>query len=319
VFRSWDAPKAASYRRLNGISDQAGTAVTVQTMVFGNAGGESGSGVAFTRNPATGARELYFNFQFNAQGEDVVSGRQRLGDKDRLPLVLPAVWARLNDICRELERLFHDAQDFEFTVQSGALYLLQARRAKRTDWAALAIAVDMVGEGLLKPTEALGLLAGIDLDAVVRTSFAQPVPETLAIAQVAGMGVASGAVALDSDAVKRLSQAGSQAILVRSETITTDIEGMAMSAGILTASGGRTSHAAVVARQLGKVCLVACPNLRIDLDRRQCKIGDEVLKEGDLISLDGNTGAVHLGRLTALTERPEKALAAIAAWRAIAV
>ena len=153
VFRSWDAPKAASYRRLNGISDEGGTAVTVQTMVFGNAGGGSGSGVAFSRNPATGARELYFDFQFNAQGEDVVSGRQRLGDKDRLPLVLPVVWARLNDICRELEMLFHDAQDFEFTVQSGVLYLLQARRAKRTDWAALAIAVDMVGEGLLTPAD----------------------------------------------------------------------------------------------------------------------------------------------------------------------
>ena len=318
VFRSWDAPKAASYRRLNGISDEAGTAVTVQTMVFGNAGGGSGSGVAFTRNPATGARELYFDFQFNAQGEDVVSGRQRLGDKDRLPLVLPAVWARLNDICHELEMLFRDAQDFEFTVQGGVLYLLQARRAKRTDWAALAIAVDMVGEGLLTPNEALERLEGIDLDAVVSTSFAPPVPKTLAVAQVAGMGVASGAVALDPDAVKRLSKAGTPAILVRSETITTDIEGMALAAGILTASGGRTSHAAVVARQLGKVCLVACPDLKIDLDRRQCEIGETVLNEGDLLSLDGNTGAVHLGRLTPVIERPEKALAAIAAWRAVA-
>jgi pyruvate,orthophosphate dikinase len=319
VFRSWDAPKAASYRRLNGISDEAGTAVTVQTMVFGNAGGGSGSGVAFTRNPATGARELYFDFQFNAQGEDVVSGRQQLGDKDRLALVLPTVWARLNDICHELETLFHEAQDFEFTVQSGVLYLLQARRAKRTDWAAVAIAVDMVGEGLLTPNEALERLEGIDLDAVVSTSFAPPVPKTLAVAQVAGMGVASGAVALDPDAVMRLSQAGTPAILVRSETITTDIEGMALAAGILTASGGRTSHAAVVARQLGKVCLVACPGLKIDLDRRQCKIGDSVLNEGDLLSLDGNTGAVHLGRLTRLIERPERALAAIAAWRRPAV
>ena len=149
VFRSWDAPKAASYRRLNGISDEAGTAVTVQTMVFGNAGGMSGAGVAFTRNPATGARELYFDFQFNAQGEDVVAGRQKLLDNDRLRLVLPAVWARLNEICHELEMLFGDAQDFEFTVQSGVLFLLQTRRAKRTDWAALAIAVDMVEEGLL--------------------------------------------------------------------------------------------------------------------------------------------------------------------------
>jgi pyruvate,orthophosphate dikinase len=241
-----------------------------------------------------------------------------LGDKDRLPLVLPAVWTRLNEICRELEKLFHDAQDFEFTVQSGVLYLLQTRRAKRTDWAALAIAVDMVQEALLPPNEALASLQGIDLNTVVRTSFAPPVPEMLVAAQVAGIGVVSGAIALDSDAVKRLSQAGSTAILVRSETLTTDIDGMALSAGILTASGGRTSHAAVVARQLGKVCLVACPNLSIDLDRRQCKIGDALLNEGDLLSLDGNTGAVYPGRLTPLIERPEKALAAIAAWRAMA-
>jgi pyruvate,orthophosphate dikinase len=318
VFRSWDAPKATSYRRLNGISDQAGTAVTVQTMVFGNAGGSSGSGVAFTRNPATGARELYFDFQFNGQGEDVVAGRQQLGDKDRLPLLLPAVWTRLNGICHELEMLFHDAQDFEFTVQSGVLYLLQARRAKRTAWAALAIAVDMVEEGLLTPAEALARVEGILLDSVVSTSFAPPVPKTLAVAVAAGMGVASGAVALDPDAVKRLSQAGTPAILVRSETTTADIEGMALAAGILTGSGGRTSHAAVVARQLGKVCLVACPSLEIDLDGRQCKIGDTVVKECEFLSLEGNTGAVYLGRLTPLTQRPERALAAIAAWRSAA-
>jgi pyruvate,orthophosphate dikinase len=148
VFRSWDAPKAASYRRLNGISDEGGTAVAVQTMVFGNAGGASGSGVGFTRNPATGAKAFYYDFQFDGQGEDVVAGRQKLRDNDRLPITLPAIWARLNGICHELETLFGDAQDFEFTVQSGTLFLLQTRRAKRTDWAALTIAVDMVEEGL---------------------------------------------------------------------------------------------------------------------------------------------------------------------------
>jgi pyruvate, orthophosphate dikinase len=156
VFRSWDAPKAASYRRLNGISDDPGTAVTVQSMVFGNAGGYSGSGVGFSRNPATGVRELYFDFRFNGQGEDVVAGRQKLQDNDRLRAVLPVVWTRLNDIGHALEGLFGDTQDFEFTVQSGTLYLLQARRAKRTDWAALTIVVDMVTEGLLTPAEGLG-------------------------------------------------------------------------------------------------------------------------------------------------------------------
>ncbi len=196
--------------------------------------------------------ELYFDFQFNGQGEDVVAGRQKMHDNDRLRLVLPAVWAKLNDIRHALEVLFGDAQDFEFTVQSGVLYLLQSRRAKRTNWAAVTIAVDMVNEGLLTPAQGLALLHGIDLANVARTSFVPPVPPTLAVAQVASMGVASGAIALDPEAVRRTAASGTPAILVRRETVTSDIEGMALAAGILTASGGRTSHAAVVARQLEK-------------------------------------------------------------------
>ena len=211
--------------------------------------------------------------------------------------------------------LFGDAQDFEFTVQSGVLFLLQSRRAKRTDWAALAIAVDMVEEGTLTPAEGLARLDGIDLSAVVRTTFEQPVPATLAVAQVASMGVASGVIALDPETVKRLAASETPAILVRRDTATSDIEGMALAAGILTASGGRTSHAAVVARQLGKVCLVACPGLEIDLNRRQCRIGGTLLNEGDFLSLDGNTGAIHAGRLALVTERPERALAVVAGWR----
>lgn len=317
VFRSWDAPKAASYRRLKDISDEGGTAVTVQTMVYGNAGGASGAGVGFTRNPATGAKTFYYDFQFDGQGEDVVAGRQKLHDNDRLPIALPAIWVRLNGICHELEALFRDVQDFEFTVQSGALFLLQTRRAKRTDWAALTIAVDMVEEGLLTPAEALKHIGTIDLDSVVRTRFADPLPASLATALAAGVGVAVGVIALDPDAVKRLSAAG-PTILVRHDTATTDIEGMALAAGILTASGGRTSHAAVVARQLGKVCLVGCAGLAIDLARRQCRIGGTLFNEGDFISLDGNAGAVYAGRLAPLTERPDKALAAMASWRASA-
>ena len=315
VFRSWDAEKAVSYRRLNGISDEAGTAVTVQTMVYGNAGGHSGAGVGFTRNPATGAKELYFDFQFNGQGEDVVAGRHQMHDNSRLRTVLPTVWARLNDVAHELEALFGDMQDFEFTVQSGELFLLQTRRAKRTDWAALAIAVDLVEEGMLKPADALSRLAGIDVDNVVRTCFPAPLPEPLAIAQVAGIGVASGVIALDPDAVKQLAKTGVDVILVRRETVTTDIEGMALAAGILTATGGRTSHAAVVARQLGKVCLVACPDLDIDLQHRRCRIGTAVLNEGDFLSLDGNTGAVYPGHFSPIGERPDHALAVVAAWR----
>jgi pyruvate,orthophosphate dikinase len=289
--------------------------VTVQTMVYGNAGGTSGAGVGFTRNPATGARELYFDFQFNAQGEDVVAGRHVLRDNARLATVLPAVWARLNEICHALEALCRDAQDFEFTVQSGTLFLLQTRRAKRTAWAALAIVVAMVAEGLLAPAEALAQLADIELDTVVRTRFAPPEPATLAVAEVAGMGVATGAIALDSGAAKRMAAAGTPTILVRRDTVTTDIDGMALAAGILTASGGRTSHAAVVARQLGKVCLVACPGLEIDIGRRQCRIGATLLHEGDLLSLDGNSGAVYAGPVARLTERPDEALAIVAGWR----
>jgi pyruvate,orthophosphate dikinase len=318
VFRSWDAPKAVSYRRMNGIGDDAGTAVTIQTMVFGNAGGASGAGVGFTRDPATGAHEFYFDFQFNGQGEDVVAGRQKLRDNDRLRLSLPVIWARLNETCHTLEQLFGDAQDFEFTVQAGTLFLLQARRAKRTDWAALAIAADMVAEHLMTPAQGLAALDGINLDAVVRTTFAPPVPTPLAMATVASIGVVSGAVALDTEAVRRLTAAGTPSILVRRDTVTSDIEGMALAAGILTASGGRTSHAAVVARQLGKVCLVACPGLEIEVDQRLCRIGGTVVTEGDFLSLDGNSGAVLAGRLNAVSERPEQALAAAAGWRAAA-
>lgn len=315
VFRSWDAPKAASYRQLNHISDTSGTAVTVQTMVYGNAGSTSGAGVGFTRNPATGAREFYFDFQFNAQGEDVVAGRHTMRDNERLALVLPAIWEQLQATCRTLENLFHDAQDFEFTVQAGVLYLLQTRRAKRTDWAALAIAADMVAEGVLTPQAALRQLDGIALDAINRTSFAAPVPQALAQAQVASLGVASGVLALDSAAVKRFCAAGAHPILVRWDTNTSDIDGMALAAGILTGSGGRTSHAAVVARHMGKVCLVACPGLVIELAQRQCRIGDHLFHEGDVLSLDGNSGDVYPGALTPVIERPAHALAAVAAWR----
>ena len=172
VFRSWDAPKAATYRRLNGIEDSSGLAVTVQTMVFGNGGGASGAGVGFTRNPATGERELYVDFQFNAQGEDVVAGRRALTDHERLCQRLPAVWEQLEQAAHRLETLFGDAQDFEFTLQDNQLHLLQTRDAKRTPWAAVRMAVDLVAEGVTTPQNALERLHGVDLAAVSRTRFA---------------------------------------------------------------------------------------------------------------------------------------------------
>jgi pyruvate,orthophosphate dikinase len=318
VFRSWDAPKAQSFRALKGIPGDFGTAVTVQTMVYGNAGGKSGAGVGFTRNPATGDREFYYDFQFNGQGEDVVAGRQLLSDNARLRETLPEIWGQLEQSRHELEILFGDAQDFEFTVQSGTLFFLQSRHAKRTPWAAVRIAVDMVEEGLCQPAEALARLAEIDLARVARTRFAPPLPSPLAIAQVAGIGVACGAIALDAAAAKRMAAAGKPVILVRQETSTADIEGLAVAEGVLTATGGRTSHAAVVARQLAKVCLVSCPGLVADVEGRSVRIGGRMLAEGDFLAIDGNDGAIYPGRLTVVTERPERELAVIQTWRAAA-
>ncbi len=318
VFRSWDAPKAMVYRRLNRLSDDAGTAVTVQAMVFGNAGGTSGAGVGFTRDPATGAPAAYLDFCFNGQGEDVVAGRHTISDRDRFARLLPGAHAALDAAGGTLERLFQDMQDFEFTVQEGRLYLLQTRRGQRTPAAALRIAVDMVAEGLIAPEQGLQRLADVDLAAVAHTTFAAPLPEPVAEAVVAGTGVAVGPIALDAAAAAGFAAAGTPSILLRPATVTSDIEALAQSAGLLTAAGSRTSHAAVVARQLGKVCLVGCLGLDIDLVRRRCRLGGRGFAEGDAISLDGNAGRVYAGSLPVVVERPERELAIVAGWRAAA-
>jgi pyruvate, orthophosphate dikinase len=315
VFASWGAPKAVTYRRLNGIADSMGTAVAIQTMVFGNAGGASGAGVGFTRDPATGARTLYVDFQFNGQGEDVVAGRQVLNDNERLRRRLPLLVTELETTCHTLEALFGDAQDFEFTLQSGTLYLLQTRTAKTTLWAALRIAVDLVEEGLITSAEALARLRSIDLSNVTRSRLAVESGQMLATARVACPGIASGAIALSPEAAERMVETGQKVILVRREIATEDIAGLSRAEGTLTATGGRTSHAAVVARQLGKVCLVGCSALSIDLARRQCRIGDRVLDEGEVISLDGNEGRIFAGALEVLTERPDRELAIIHDWQ----
>jgi pyruvate,orthophosphate dikinase len=315
VFRSWNAPKAVTYRTGYGIGHDGGTAVTVQRMVFGNAAGASGSGVVFTRNPATGVPGLYLDFEFNAQGEDIVAGRLAPTGDEPLRRTLHSAWTQLEAAGHTLEALFLDAQDFEFTIQSGTLYLLQARSAKRTPWAALRIAMDQVDEGLIAPQEALSRLSNIDLGSVVRTRLGDSTVEPLARAQVASMGVASGAIALDSEAANRMAKAGTPVILVRRETETADIGGMMCATGILTGAGGRTSHAAVVARQLGKACLVACMDLEIDLRRRFCRIGKQTMNEGDFLSIDGNDGGIYAGKLAVVSERPERELARIAALK----
>ncbi len=317
VFRSWESPSATEYRRLNGLDGLAGTAVTVQSMVFGNAGATSGSGVGFTRNPATGEKRPYIEFLRNVQGEDIVSGRHAVGDDTELRRTMPDIHDRLLDIARRLEAEFKDVQEFEFTVEDGHLFLLQARTAKRTAWAQLRTAVDMVGEGLIPRDVALARLRSLDLTAISRQHLDIGAgEEPLAHAVAASVGVASGRIALSPEEVKRFADRGEPAILVRDDIATADIAGMAIAAGILTARGGRTSHAAVVARQLDRVCVVGCTGLAIDGDHRTCVIGGRALRAGDWLTLDGNSGTVYAGRIPVVIETPDEALRTIARWQA---
>ncbi len=316
VFSSWYAPRAREYRRQNGIDDALGTAVAVQRMVYGNAGGTSGAGVCFTRNPAIGAAELYTDFLFNAQGEDIVSGRGTADNAPLLAAVLPEVDAEIRRVASTLERDFRDAQEFEFTVQDGKLYLLQTRDAKRTALATLRIAVEQVAQGLISVDEALARLAGTDLDAIeiVRLEAdADSVPVARGVA--ASIGVATGPIALDSQAAERSRAEGRTPILVRDAIATDDVAGIAAAAGIVTAAGGRTSHAAVVARQLGRVCVVRCDALTVDVVARRCTFGDTGFAEGDVISVAGDSGEVFAGPVRVVVEKPETLLAEVRRWR----
>jgi pyruvate,orthophosphate dikinase len=317
VFRSWQGPRAVEYRRLHGLDDLAGTAVTVQSMVFGNMGGTSGSGVAFTRDPTTGENHLYLDFLWNAQGEDIVSGRVPVQDSGSLPSALPELDRDLRQIGRQLERLFLDAQDFEFTVQEGRLYLLQSRQAKRTAWAALRIACDLVEEGLIDESTALGRLAEYDLDAIqwVRLRSSGPC-HPLGTGTPASPGVAVGEIAFEPESAVAMASHGRTPILVRTDLTTADLAGRAASAGVLTSRGGRTSHAAVVARQLNKVCIVGCRDLMIPGERRGCRIGGLEFAEGDDLSLDGHSGNVYGGQLEVVVEKPSRYLLEIQRWKA---
>ena len=316
VFASWNSARAIEYRRLNDLPDSIGTAVTVQRMVFGNAGGTSGAGVAFTRDPAGGDNRLYVDFLFNSQGEDVVSGRFAAGDAERLQTVLPDVWARLETVRGTLEAEFRDAQEFEFTVQDGELFLLQTRSGKRTPWAALRIAVDQVREGLIAPDEALRRLDGIDLDGLERKHLAPGVEqELLGHAVPAGIGLAGGAIALDAAAAQRLVAEGRRALLVREDTLTEDIAGLAACEGLLTLRGSRTAHAAVVARQMGKPCLVGCSQLAIDAAARSITLGARTLREGDPLWIDAEAGLIFASEPAVAIEKPLAELAAVSAWR----
>lgn len=314
VYRSWDNDKAKVYRRLNQLEGLSGTAVTVQTMVFGNGTGRSGAGVAFTRNPATGEKKLYADFLFDAQGEDVVSGRRSPGDWNMMATKLPAVARELATGAERLEQEFSDMQDIEFTVENAQLYFLQTRAAKRTPRAALKIVVDLVREGLIDVAEGLRRAGDIEPASAVITRFVGSA-KPIASATPASSGVASGRVAFNSERAKALSDRGDPVILVRGETSTEDVLGFGVAAGILTAVGGRTAHAAVVARQLGKVCLVGCTALAIASEGTQATIATHVLEEGDWLSLDGESGEIFLGKREIVRALPEEELAIIEEWK----
>jgi len=315
VFRSWNAERAKAYRRINALDAAAGTAVTVQRMVYGNAGPRSGAGVGFTRDPATGEKRLYLDFAFDAQGEDVVSGRRRLTPADELARLMPEVSRALDVAAERIERNFRDAQDFEFTVEEGQLFLLQTRDAKRSAWARLKIAVDLARDGLITPEEALARLEGLDLSKIVRRRVAAETGDAIACGTPAGIGVASGAVALSVEAARAAAAQGRKVILVRNDVATEDIDGIACTEGVLTARGGRTSHAAVVARELGKVAIVGCGALEISADETRLAIAGKNFANGAELTLDGETGRIYAGCVRVSDERPDAELAQVKAWR----
>jgi pyruvate,orthophosphate dikinase len=297
VFKSWMNPRAVTYRKLNDIPHDLGTAVNVQSMVFGNMGNSSATGVGFTRNPSTGAKEFYGEFLQNAQGEDVVAGIRTPHPIADLEKVMPRAYRQLREITTRLEKHYKDVQDFEFTIQDNTLYMLQTRNGKRTGLAAVHIAVDLVDEGVLKPHEAVAKVEPASLDQLLHPIFD---PKERAKAEIAAKGLpaspgaATGAVVFTADEAVAWSQKGKRVVLVRMETVPDDIHGMSVAQGVLTATGGMTSHAAVVGRQMGKPSVVGCGALHIDAKARKLKVGGQTLNEGDPISIDGSTGEVIL-------------------------
>ncbi|MCD8085151.1 MAG: pyruvate, phosphate dikinase, partial [Clostridiales bacterium] len=290
---------AQVYRAMNDIPADWGTAVNVQTMVFGNWGDDSGTGVAFTRNPTTGEKELYGDFLMNAQGEDVVAGIRRTSDISELKKVNPAVYDEFVEIATRLENHYRDMQDMEFTIERGHLYMLQTRNGKRTPGAALKIAVDLVKEGMISEQEALMMLEPESLDAVLHDNFtkdalAQATP--IATGVPASPGAGCGAAYFTAEDCEAHAKNG-PVVLVRQETSTEDIVGMQVSEGVLTAHGGRASHAAVVARGMGRCCVAGVADLVVDEDARTAVLGGVTIHEGDFLSLDGSTGKVYLGKL----------------------
>jgi pyruvate,orthophosphate dikinase len=300
VFRSWMNARAIEYRRIYDIPDHIGTAVNVQMMVFGNTGDRSGTGVGFTRNPATGAKEFYGEFLINAQGEVVVAGIRTPQPIRELEQVMPKAYKQLREITTRLEKHYKDVQDFEFTIQDEKLFMLQTRSGKRTGYAAVVIATDFVVEKLVTPKEAILLVDPESLNQLLAPGFDpgewKKIP-TATTGLPASPGAASGQVVFTADEAVAWTQQGKQVVLVRRETVPDDIHGMFVAQGILTATGGMTSHAAVVGRQMGKPSIVGAASLEIDEAGRKARVGDQVVKEGDYISFDGLSGEVKIAQV----------------------
>jgi len=304
VFGSWNNERAIAYRKINNIPDDWGTAVNVQSMVYGNMGEDCATGVAFTRNPASGEKELYGEFLVNAQGEDVVAGIRTPQKIEKLKDVIPQAYEQLVEIAEKLEKHYRDMQDVEFTIQNSRLWMLQTRVGKRTGFAAFRIAVDMVEEGLITKEEALMRVEPDQLNQLLRPIFdlkqkgaAIENGRLLAKGLNAGPGAATGRVVFNAPDAVEWKARGEQVILVRIETSPEDIKGMHAAEGILTQRGGMTSHAALVARQMGKVCVAGAGALNIDYKKRQFEVNGQVIKEGDWISIDGSTGEVIEGKI----------------------
>ena len=317
VFRSWDNPRAIYYRRMNDIPSDWGTAVNVQSMVFGNMGNTSGTGVAFTRDPSTGEKKLYGEYLINAQGEDVVAGIRTPQKIETLQQVMPDVYEQFVNIAHTLENHYRDMQDMEYTIERGKLYMLQTRNGKRTAAAALKIAVDLVNEGMITTDEAILKVEPKQLDSLLHPQFdavALKKAKEIAMGLAASPGAACGMVYFTAEEATAAAKTGKKVVLVRLETSPEDIQGMAHAQGILTARGGMTSHAAVVARGMGTCCVAGCGALRVDEEAKTATIGDVVFHEGDWMSIDGSTGKVYAEAIPTVDASVSGDFATLMSW-----
>jgi pyruvate, orthophosphate dikinase len=315
VFNSWNNQRAIVYRRLNKIPDHLGTAVNIQSMVFGNMGNDSGTGVAFTRNPSTGERVLYGEYLINAQGEDVVAGIRTPQTIATLKDEMPGVYKQFSETCDRLEQHYQEMQDIEFTVERGNLYILQTRNGKRTGQAAIRIAVEMVEEGIIDKKTALLRVDPDQLNQLLHRRIDDKHERVrLAKGLPASPGAATGQVVFDADEAEQLGNEGKKVILVRPETTPDDIHGIVASQAILTSRGGMTSHAAVVARGMGKACICGCEALKIDLKAKQFTVGETVVNYGDIITIDGSTGEIMLGEIPMIDPELSEEFQLLLAW-----